>query len=354
MKEEKVNMKRIYSEDDIKEVQVNNTLLGVALRLPCVCNFSCSYCNAKVDESMLNYESILSFINQAIDLGIRSVSFVGEGEPLLYRGEFKGKKVTLFDIVEYLSKKNVQSIIYTNNSLITKEVANRLMKYDVVLVAKQNSLRKEIQEKITGKGTYELLMNGFANMIEAGFNKENRMSVHTVICKDNIEEIPTMWREWRKLGIMPQVQIMSTPTIKENEDTLQVTPQQVKKLFYDLLDIDRKDFGLDWIPRPPIAPYGCRAFYTSCGLRPNGDVSICAYSDNIIGNIKEESLEYILNKEKTKTMRIINEKLTGKCAKCELNKKLKCYGCRTNQICTNGDVFSSYDFCWKENENEGQ
>jgi len=342
-----IKMKRVYTQEDIKEVQENNSLLGVAIRLPCICNFSCSYCNAKVDNSMLNYEKILSFINQAIELGIKSVSFVGEGEPLLYKGMYEGKEITLYDIIEYLSERKVQSIIYTNNSLISKEVAQKLLNYDVVLVAKQNSLRKEVQEKITGKGTYDLLLKGFNNMIEAGFNLKNRMSVHTVVCKDNIDEIPTMWRQWRQLNIMPQVQIMSTPTIKEKEESLQVEKEQVKELFYKLLEIDQTEFGLDWIPRPPIAPYGCNVFYTSCGLRPNGDISICAYSDNVIGNILNESLKDILNKEYVKAMRVINEKLTGKCSECDLNRKLKCYGCRTHQICLNGDVFSSYDFCWK-------
>ena len=346
--EEIVKMKRVYSKDDIEEVQENNSLLGVAIRLPCVCNFLCTYCNAKVDDSMLSYENIMLFINQAIELGIKSVSFVGEGEPLLYKSLYNGEKVDLFNIVEYLSNKNVQSIIYTNNSLVTKEVAEKLLKYDVILVAKQNSLKKEVQENITGKGTYDLLIKGFNNMIEAGFNKENRMSVHTVICKENIDEIPIMWRQWININIMPHVQIMSTPSAKENEETLQVEPKQIKELFYKLLEIDQTEFGLDWIPRPPIAPYGCNVFYTSCGLRPNGDVSICAYSDNVIGNILKEPLKSILNKEKARTMRKINEKLKGKCSKCELNQKLKCYGCRTHQICTNGDIFSSYDFCWKD------
>ena len=341
------HIRRFYTLGDIKLAQSENKLLGVAIRLPCMCNFDCSYCNAKVKSSAISYSQIIDFIDQAIALGITSASFVGEGEPLLYKGKDADGNKNLFDIVKHLNARGVQAIIYTNNSLITSEVAQKLFKYNVVLVAKQNSMSKEVQEKITGVGTYQKIQEGFKNILDAGFAKAGRMSMHSVVCRHNLTEIPEMWRYWRKLGITPQVQIMSSPTKRGKEDELQVTPVELKNLFYLLSDIDRCEFGFEWEPRPPMAPTGCTVCMTSCGLRQDGTVTICAYSENKIGRIPEEKLADIMNKEYTKKFHRINEYIKGKCANCEMNKKYCCYGCRAHQICLSGDPFAEYEFCWR-------
>ena len=76
---------RVNNGKNIKNIKHTQNLLGVAVRLPCDCNFKCIYCYSQTERGGLYHEDILLFIKQAIDLGAKSVSFVGEGEPFLYR-----------------------------------------------------------------------------------------------------------------------------------------------------------------------------------------------------------------------------------------------------------------------------
>lgn len=351
-------LKRVYSTNDMETAQEEGKLFGIALRLPCECNFNCLYCNAKEIKSSIYHKDVMSFIDQAIALGIRSVSFVGEGEPFMYDRAWSAedsRTFKLMDIVEYLTNKKVQSIIYSNTSFITPQVAARLLELDTVVVAKQNGGKASTQESLTGVGTWKTCMDGIRILEDAGFNKDQnnpRLSIHTVATKFNIKEIPDMWISWRKRNIVPMVQILESPSDARYEALLQVTPNEIKDLFYLLAKIDREMFGFKWVPRPPIAPYGCTVCSTSAGLRPNGEVSICAYTDNILGNIMHESLEDILNKDMTKKIRDIDNNLVGHCTSCAVNKKLKCSGCRAHQVSLGGSVFDSYEFCWNNPEHK--
>ncbi|MCB0367022.1 MAG: radical SAM protein [Bdellovibrionaceae bacterium] len=351
-------LKRVYTPYEMSRAQGDGRLVGVALRLPSDCNFDCLYCNAKEIEGTIYHEDVLRFVDESIALGIKSVSFVGEGEPFLYNRAMSPTDPTtynLLNLVDYLDKRGIHSIIYSNTTYIDKDVAKYLFERDTVVVAKQNALSDDIQEKLTGPGTAKICRDGIKILEEAGFTSgpgESRLSIHTVVTKMNIHEIPDMWIEWRKRNIVPMVQILEMPSNKANNDFLQVHPNELKDLFLKLSILDRKMFGYSWIPRPPIAPYGCTVCSTSAGLRPNGDISICAYTDNILGNIMKDTLVEILNREETKAVRDIDNNLKGFCVGCSINEKLKCSGCRAHQVSLTGDVFASYEFCWNNPEHK--
>ena len=55
---------------------------------------------------------------------------------------------------------------------------------------------------------------------------------------------------------------------------------------------------------------------SSLHLMPNGDVKPCMFMDKI-GNIREDSLTYILNKKNTK--RVLEEIKKNNCPKCWMN-----------------------------------
>ncbi|MCX5795443.1 MAG: SPASM domain-containing protein [Elusimicrobia bacterium] len=342
---------RVFSEADIRRARRAGALMGVSLRLPCPCNFSCVYCYSNREELSLYHGEIISFLETAIALGIRSVSIVGEGEPLLYeRPVSRGARTRagLMDLVDFLDRRGIQSIIYTNASLMDRRTAEALYDKNTVIVAKQNSLDPRVQEGLTGRGTHALIQRGLERLKAAGFcrsDSPSRLSLHTVVVKSNLKEIPGLWRLWRQENILPQVQIL-VPTCRRAEE-LQVSPGQIRLLFTELSRIDREEFGFGWEPRPPIVPYGCGTVHASCGLRPNGDVSICAYTDIILGNIRKESLPQILAKDATRRLRAIGRNIKGFCRGCRLHRELGCYGCRSHEVASSGDVFASYGFCWR-------
>ena len=104
-------------EYKIKKIeQINIEVSGV-------CNLRCPMCpqffgREKDFLKMTDKDMIFSVIDQAIPLGLQFVNFGGGGEPLLYKD--------LPEIINYLYKRNVKTLIYTNGTKLTPKYFEKL------------------------------------------------------------------------------------------------------------------------------------------------------------------------------------------------------------------------------------
>jgi molybdenum cofactor biosynthesis enzyme MoaA len=86
----------------------------LGLRLTNVCNYDCVYCGTSEKRGrdsgrVLRTPEYLDLISQAADLGIRTILFGANGEPLLTRD--------LPEIIEHVASLNMVPILFTNASL---------------------------------------------------------------------------------------------------------------------------------------------------------------------------------------------------------------------------------------------
>ncbi len=333
-------LSRVFTSEDRASCIREGGLLGIALRVPCRCNLKCRYCYSSKTADGIGIEQILSFCSQARALGARTCSIVGEGEPLLFR--------QLKELISSLRLMTMDVILYSNLIGLSESTIDFLMDHEVTLVFKQNSLDEERQDWLCGvKGTYKKIQDQIDVLLKKGYASrlKNRLSVHTVACRQNLDEIPEMWRRWRVGGILPQVQQLSFFRPEEEYRTLAISPAEAGELFEKLRQVDNT-FGYDWIPRPPIAPYGCSVHYTSCALRPNGDISICGYTNKILGNVLEQPLDEIINSAEVKKMRERTPAAGSKCFSCTHRLRYGCYGCIADTVCRGKGYFDEYDQCW--------
>ena|GEM_PF-4710176 len=333
-------LSRVFTSEDSARCIRDGGLLGIALRLPCQCNLKCRYCYSSKTSDGIGLESIMSFCSQAKALGGRTCSIVGDGEPLLFP--------QLNDLISGLRLMAMDVILYSNLIGLSESTIDFLIDHEVTLVFKQNSLDEEKQDWLCGvKGTYKKIAYWIDILKKKGYvsRLKDRLSVHTIACRQNLDEIPEMWRQWRSEGVLPQVQQISFFHPEEEYRTLAVSPAEVGELFEQLRKVDNT-FGYDWIPRPPIAPYGCSVHYTSCGLRPNGDISVCSYTDKIIGNMLEQPLGEIISSAEVRKMRGRTPTSASKCFSCALHVRHGCYGCIADTVCRGNSYFDEYDQCW--------
>lgn len=340
------------SEEAIIEIVKKGKLNTISLRLPCVCNFRCSHCyNAEQfkkvvhDKNAVTYKEVAHVLDQAFDLGARYVWIVGEGEPFFYKSQTK----TFLSLLDHMNQGGARPLIFTNCTLITKDLARALSKKDVFIIGKMNSLNPRVQNEMCGtKFAYSKLKQGIENLIEAGFTDDpTRLSMETIISKRNYTEIPVLWRLFRSKNIIPFVEKCTPPAEKGAfrtflKDTY-VEPQKMRTLFDTLLTIDQTVYGYTWDPVKtyPIAALGCTAVRTSCGITPTGDVQLCAYTKGILGNVKETPLREILLSEE-----VIHIKTAVYCPDGSLH-----YGCRSLTVNVTGDRFAVDPF-WREFEGE--
>lgn len=184
-------------------------LLSLDIDFGDVCSLNCPHCfrrNNRVDfgdRRIMEYEDIYKVVRQAKKLGLRSVKFLGAGEP------FEHKR--FLEFLRNLKKLNIIPSIFTkghvigNDKLVERyyshygistgnELVEELRKVNASILLGFNSFDTEIQDKMVGKVKgYTIKRNrALELLVEAGFNKYNPTHLCLAInpvTKENYDDV---------------------------------------------------------------------------------------------------------------------------------------------------------------------
>ena len=349
------------------------------------CNLRCVYCYARSGPDVhtgLTDEQVRMVIDEAVECGAALISFVSGGEPLLRYSVVEDGR----SCIDYANSVGCYCLLYTNCTLLDKNAATWLSRRDVSVVGKFNSLRADVQDELTGvDGSAHRIRRGIDHLLAAGFagSHPSRIALETVICRQNYEEMPEMWRWMRERNIVPEVEI---PTVhgrfEDNRGWLYFREdearQKYKELFEELARIDRTEFGFDWVPRPPFPAAACRLYYSNCYINDRGGVQPCAGIDHEYGRLRlgddgraagdggpdgrtarpsggagrvdgdgrvARPLADIILGEEFQMLRQVHLHLKAPCAGCD--QLDECYGCRGAAWHATGDMFAGDPVCWR-------
>ena len=332
-----------FTDNDIMKCLERKGLLSIELEFTKKCNLRCLYCYANAGESVeneLSIDEIKSVIRQAKEMGAMKIILLGGGEPLIYHG--------LLDVVRYIISIGLQQVLFTNGTFITKKMARFLFKNRVAVVIKSNSLKPEVQDKLAGvTGAFTNIRKGLQHLMEAGYpDNDIMLGIQTVICRQNIDELPAMWIWARQNGIVPYFETLKQQgRAKENNDLI-VSMDEVKAVFELIERIDKDEFNIIWKARPTIAAFSCKRHLYSCLVNSQGFVQPCTGIDILVENVREKPLKEIIGSSHViMDLRNIYEKIEGTCKGCEYN--YECYGCRGNAYQITGNYLASDPTCWR-------
>ena len=149
------------------------------------CNLRCVHCYSSAGNQdspeALSTEEGKAFIRDLADFGVPVVLFSG-GEPLL--------REDIFDLADFAREQGIRTVLSTNGTLITKEVADRIR--DVGFAEAGISLDGigENNDRFRGKkGAYEAALQGIRNCVALG----QRVSLRFTITRSNYSEIPAIF-----------------------------------------------------------------------------------------------------------------------------------------------------------------
>lgn len=331
----------------------------ISVELSRQCNLRCTFCYAQATAGPrrgLSDAEIRSLIDEAVALGATFVSIVGGGEPLLRRSILSEGE----SCIDYANRLGCYCALYTNCTLIDSAAARWLHRRDVTVVGKLLSLREAVQDELVGvAGASRRIRRGIAALLAAGFGSESppRLALESVICRQNYDEMPEIWRWMRGRGIVPEVEI---PTLHgravAHRRSLffseEEAPAKYQALFEELLRIDRAEFGFDWIPHPPFVACSCQLYYSNCYVNDQGGVQPCASVDREYGILRigprrarGRPLGEIVTSPEFSKLRAIHLHLKGACRSCDLAHT--CYGCRAAAWHKTGDLFAEDPVCWR-------
>lgn len=296
-----------YDSDLVDRYVETGKILILYLAYNSKCNLSCAFCfsngGRRITTSMtrerksvkgLQPDDFENLVDQGAKLGIRSVCFYGEGEPLL-----KGDMALFFELVEYVNRKHLIPVVFTNGVTITETVAKKLYDNNVSVVGKLYSFDPEVNEILTGYHRiykYELF-NGkevpshIPHLMDAGYEGTDRFALFTVVTKHNYQEIGDIWKWERTLGIIPYVDFLYT---YRHQKDYGISDNEKRNLCKSLHEYD-KSLGFDY-----AFHFGSHAGHRMCNTRiaavvgANGELRLCPAVDVYVGNVRKASLARLL------------------------------------------------------------
>jgi len=252
------------------------------------CNLHCTGCYASADSAIaekLDFETSRRIIREAHDIfGSRFITISG-GEPFLYKSDGKH----LVDLFEEFN--DMFFLVYTNGTLITEGLANKLAELGNVTPAISVEGWEEQTDQRRGKGVYQRILKAMSNLRNAGVPFGISLTATSqnaeILLDDHFYDY-----FFNQLGVtyMWQFQLMPIGRGKDVMD-LMVTPEQRVKL-YDQWAHLLEDKHL------PIADFwnssslssGCIAYGRWNGyfyIDWNGNIMPCVFVPYYVDNVKD-------------------------------------------------------------------
>ena len=271
------------------------------------CPWNCDYCYTERDSGLdarkrrlvteLPLARRLEIIREAADLGVRSMNFIGAGEPTL--------DPNFWDLVECVAGAGMVPIVFSEASfrLTNRVFAQRLYDIGATVVIKVNSLWNADYQNALVAGNQAIRSEYFDRRnqaielcLETGFANETptRLGFDTIITKDNYAEIPHLHHYARDHNIFVVLKnFLHTGRAKElRSDAVKYTDQV--KLWEHLAEIDEHHFG---IKHASCFPFGggtpCNLCSTGVHMSIKGEVFRCDGEETPLGDLRTESLATI-------------------------------------------------------------
>jgi len=309
----------------------------------------CDHCyrdaGARLEEE-LDTDQGRTLIDQIKEAGFRLMIMSG-GEPLM--------RPDIFELCAHAVSRGLRTVMGTNGTLITLEVARELKRsgvaacavsLDSITAAENDSFRKL-------DGAFDLALQGMKSLREVGIP----FQVNTTVMDWNVGQLEAMTDLAIEIGAMAHHIFFLVPTgraasieqealrVREYEQTLNRIMEKQKRISIEIKPTCAPQFirVADMKGIKTRFSRGCLAGISYCIISPKGDVQPCAYLDLRLGNVKEQSFADIWRDNQV-FRRLRSQQYGGKCGDCEYTTT--CGGCRARAYYyTDGDYMAQDDWC---------
>jgi len=311
----------------------NNIPVYAQLELTYRCNLNCAHCYivAKANKKELTTEEIKEVLDQLADLGTLYLALTG-GEIFL-RDDF-------FDIAAYARKKSFALRLFTNATLITEEITEKI--FDIKPLFVEISLygfTAEVHEAITRTpGSFFRTIGAIKQLRKLGIN----VAVKTMALNTNFAELSQIKQFAQSLGadfradavIMPKVNGAKAPLKFRLDD---------ENLFWYFKEVNSYWKPKEFNPNSPI----CNAGKGVLTINPFGQVYPCIRIPIEAGNIRQHSLQDIW--KESYAMQKIRELSWSKLKLCAACQDINyCNPCPGLALIEHGDILSPAAECCRQ------
>lgn len=306
------------------------------------CNMKCLHCyEGEIHKSKNNVLDLKAWKNVIDQLAIQKIKrlIVIGGEP--------GCHKNLLDILEYTSKFDFKTVLFTNASLLSKELIQHIVENKIIVKVSVYGHSAEIHDRITTvPGSFDKLVVAVNDLVKKGVYVEAAI----IIMKENqdylyqiVNFVKKIGMHYKKYDVIREVfggkQSKHIPTNKELINRVSLTRPN--------FHITKKTFLNNQIRNT--------CWYGKISILENGDVVPCEFERTIVyGNICNNSIAEILNSASTKTYWFFDISKINICKDCEY--RFACKDCRPlgKAVCGNISTrnprchYNVYEGIWED------
>lgn len=293
--------------------------LSVYMKITGRCMLKCEFCSqyGSVYKDM-DINDAKKFLAELRSLGVVYIYYTG-GEPLIYE--------KLNELLKYGYELGFKQLLVTNGLLFSYKEKRDLAKYLLSIGISLHG-KPDIHNRLSGNiDCYNTILNNLQLLVEE--NKDLQININCTAVKENTtyENFEFLAKlcaqnDW-KLTIA-RLNYIGNGASYQNIDLNEMLG------IINRLNLEGYDIKVSNCIAPCIVDekfgylaHGCGAGQSIAAIESNGDVKICASSNNVIGNLKKETFKRIWNSKTIRKYKKL-EWLPYRCRECK--KFLVCKG----------------------------
>ncbi len=285
---------------------------SATIELLSLCNWKCVHCYLENHaDKGLAYTNVVELLGKLRRFGVYEVIFTG-GEIFLRKD--------IIDIISEARRLGFAITLFSNLSLLNEALISEIKRLGVsCLSGSIYSIDEKVNDKITGvQGSLAVLMANMDKLNKLGIQTELKM----MVMKENYKDYAKTVTYLKSNNIPFKTDANVFYGLKTGRGIL-CHRLEFEELCDVLPDIDQNN-GVDYVEKN-ADDYVCSSMQTSFWIDYKGNVCPCNNMRISMGNVLEEELESIWEKECYKKLRYAKWKDCNQCRDCQ--KKKYCVRC---------------------------
>ncbi len=270
------------------EVHLYSRIENVSLEVTRSCNLRCKHCyndSGVQKRNELSFEEIKQLIDELENTGVLNVMLTG-GEPLLHP--------RLFDIIELIRLHSMSCMLFTNGTLLTKEVVTALKGRVLSVTVSIDGAVPETHDSFRGvPNSFEKTVKAVKMLKEAGIPVRCSVCIH----KGNLREVTDIVRLLEELKVNPDRMRPVSYTGRSEESAVCVSPEEYGNVLEGLRNYEEVRGHVKIELPSTLRIKNCGIGRRSIVIRSDGEVAPCPpFPDEVsLGNVRERTLAEIWN-----------------------------------------------------------
>ncbi len=165
------------------------------------CNHDCTFCYAarsmfdakQVVREQINVERLMEVLDEMCELGLRSVTLVGSGEPTLHK--------RIDEIITGMAKRGLDMGIYTNGSCLTDQSARAMVDHLSFIRFSMTGASRAVHDLVHANGDYEKVVANIEKLVSLRKKKLPTLGSQFVLASYSAPDVVEGARLAKSIGL---------------------------------------------------------------------------------------------------------------------------------------------------------